>query len=153
MKKRNLLLSSLGLILASAMSDPALAKENPIYTGLFSRVALGGYDAVAYFTEAKPVKGDSRFQAEHGGAAWHFASAAHRERFLADPARYAPQYGGYCAWAVAVGKTASGDPRFWKIVGDKLYLNYDADIQKTWEADIGGYIKRADANWPAVLGR
>ena len=81
------------------------------------------------------------------------ASAEHRDRFIAEPEAYAPQYGGYCAWAVAQGSTASGDPMFWKIVNRKLYLNYDAEVQKRWEQDIPGFIAKADRNWPSVLGR
>ena len=141
------------LALGSSLPITVMARENPIYTGFLSKQAVSGYDPVAYFVVGKPVKGDAKFQAEYGGAVWHFSSAANREAFLAKPERYAPQYGGYCAWAVATGKTASGDPRYWKIVDGKLYLNYSADIQKTWEADIGGHILRADGNWPAVLGK
>jgi YHS domain-containing protein len=134
-------------------TGPAGAADRPVYTGLFSNLAVGGYDPVAYFTDNRPIKGDSRFATEYKGAQWHFASAANRDRFMAEPQRYAPQYGGYCAWAVSEGGTASADPRLWKIVDGKLYLNYDADVQKKWEKDIAGHIRRADANWPAVLGK
>ena len=82
-----------------------------------------------------------------------FASAEHRERFAADPQRYAPQYGGYCAWAVSQGYTASSDPDAWKIVDKKLYLNYSKDVQKTWEQDVPGNITKADTNWPKVLDK
>ena len=131
----------------------AQAADDPVYTGFFSSVAVSGYDTVAYFTENKPVKGDSRFSTSYKGAQWHFVSQANRDRFVADPERYAPQYGGYCAWAVSEGSTASSDPRLWKIVDGKLYLNYDADVQKKWENDIAGHIRKADRNWPAVLGK
>jgi hypothetical protein len=131
----------------------AAAKDAPIYTGTFSNAALGGYDSVAYFLERKPVKGDRRYVHEWMGAEWRFVSAENRERFIAAPQRYAPQYGGYCAWAVAQGYTASGDPQNWKIVDDKLYLNYDNVVQKKWEADIQGFIVKADKNWPTVLGQ
>jgi YHS domain-containing protein len=130
---------------------PVLAKEAPIYTALFSKAALGGYDAVAYFTENKPVKGDTKFVSTYKGVEWRFSSAENRDKFQAAPERYAPQYGGYCAWAVSQGYTASGDPQRWKIVGGKLYLNYDVDVQKKWEADIPGFIQKADVNWPAAL--
>jgi len=146
---------SVGLI-GSLLAVPAMplhAAEKPVYTGFFSRLAVGGYDAVAYFTEQKAVKGDSRHVHEYAGASWQFVSAANRDAFIADPKRYAPQYGGYCAWAVAEGGTASADPTLWKIVHDKLYLNYDADVQKKWESDIAGNIRKADRNWPAVLGK
>ena len=139
--------------IAGASGAPAWAKDDPVYTGLFSKLALGGHDPVAYFNEGKPVKGDARFELEHMGAKWLFATAANRDAFKAAPERYAPQYGGYCAWAISQGKTASGDPQFWKIVDNKLYLNFSADVQKTWEKDIPGYIQRANTRWPSVLGK
>ena len=85
------------------------------------------------------------------GCAWRFANAENRDRFAADPEAYAPQYGGYCAWAVSQGYTASTDPAAWKIVDGKLYLNYSADVQKRWQSDEAGNIAKADANWPRVL--
>ena len=141
-------LAAAGLPLAAAQ-----AKDAPIYTGTFSKVAVGGHDAVAYFSEGRPVKGDRQFTLKHQGAEWRFVSAANRDAFAAAPDKYAPQYGGYCAWAVSQGYTASGDPQYWKIVDGKLYLNYDADVQKKWERDILGFIVKADHNWPAVLDR
>lgn len=138
---------------AAAIGLPAQAKDAPVYTGTFSNTAVGGYDAVAYFTEQRPVKGDKRFVQQWQGAEWRFVSAENRDRFAAAPERYAPQYGGYCAWAVSQGYTASGDPQFWKIVDDRLYLNYDADVQRKWEKDIPGFIARGNQNWPAVLGK
>lgn len=146
------------LIVAAAavlglQAQPAVAKDAPIYTGTFSNAAVGGYDTVAYFTEHMPRKGDKRFVHSWQGAEWRFVSAENRDRFAAMPQRYAPQFGGYCAWAVAQGYTASGDPQFWKIVDDKLYLNYDAEVQKKWEKDIPGFIAKAQQNWPGVLGQ
>lgn len=137
---------------AVASASPALAGKAPVYTGLFGNVAVGGYDPVAYFTDGRPVPGTRQFTATHKGALYRFATAANRNAFLAQPDRYVPQYGGYCAWAVSQGYTASGDPRVWKIVNDKLYLNYNAEIGRRWEHDIPGHIRRADANWPKVLG-
>jgi hypothetical protein len=84
------------------------------------------------------------------GANWRFASAENRDRFAADPERYAPQYGGYCAYAVSEGTTADIDPEAWKVVDGKLYLNLSKDVQKLWEQDIPGYIEKADANWPEI---
>lgn len=84
------------------------------------------------------------------GATFRFASAANRDAFIADPEAYAPQYGGYCAWAAAQGYHAKGDARFWKIVDGKLYLNYDASVQRTWEADLADFIAAADQNWPLI---
>ncbi len=143
-----LLLCALGLATGNAH-----AADKPVYTGLFSNLAVGGYDPVAYFTQQKPVKGDNRFVHTHAGAEWRFSSAENRDKFMAEPQRYAPQYGGYCAWAVAEGYTASGDPERWKIVGDKLYLNYDLSVQNKWEQDVAGNIRKADRNWPAALGK
>lgn len=145
----------LGLMVSMLMLPVAEvhAAEKPIYTGFFSKLAVGGYDTVAYFTDKKAVKGDSQFTTEYLGAQWQFSSAANRDAFVADPKRYAPQYGGYCAWAVSEGDTASGDPKLWHIVDGKLYLNYDVDVQKKWKMDIPGHIQKADKNWPAVLGK
>lgn len=140
-------------LLAALGLPSAQAKDAPIYTGTFSNLAVGGYDSVAYFTEGRPVKGDRQYALKHAGAEWRFVSAANRDTFAAAPQRYAPQYGGYCAWAVAQGYTASGDPQYWKIVDGKLYLNYDAAVQAKWERDIPGFIGNADRQWPAVLGR
>jgi YHS domain-containing protein len=132
-------------------ANAGLAIE-PIYTSFFSDLAVGGYDPVAYFTESKPVEGSAAHELEWKGATWRFASAENRALFEAHPEQYAPQYGGYCAWAMAQDNEASGDPRYWKIVGGKLYLNYDASVQRKWEADIPGFIAKADVNWPKKLG-
>ncbi len=153
MLRRNSRLAAAAATLLGPLANAARAAEPPVYTGLFSRLAVGGYDTVAYFTEGRPVEGDARFVVRHQGAEWRFASAEHRDRFAASPERYAPQYGGYCAWAVAQGYTASGDPQRWRIVDGRLYLNYDAEVQRKWEQDIPGFIARADRNWPGVLGR
>jgi YHS domain-containing protein len=130
---------------------PAWAKTAPVYTRLFSSTALNGFDAVAYFTEGKPVKGGAEFNHTHNGVKWLFASAAHRDQFAAQPTAYAPQYGGYCAWAMAQRDTAPGDPMFWKIVDGKLYVNFDGDVQAKWQKDIPGFIAKADKNWPELL--
>lgn len=135
---------------SSAPVRSALAAEE-IYTGLVPGVALGGYDAVAYFSQRKPVKGLAEHATRYNGATWHFASVQNRDAFVADPHRYAPQYGGYCAWAVASGYTAKGDPQIWRIVDDKLYLNYSRRVQRRWSKDIRGNISRANGNWPDVL--
>jgi YHS domain-containing protein len=113
--------------------------------------AIRGYDPVAYFTHGAPAKGSKEFRHEWRGATWHFASSANRDRFAADPQRYAPQYGGYCAYGVALGSAPPIDPAAWSIVDGKLYLNYNLPTRATWEKDIPGYIRKADANWPGVL--
>ncbi len=129
---------------------PALAAD-PLYTGFFSNTFLQGYDPVAYFTQGGPVKGRKDVSTEYQGVEIRFSSEAHRSLFLQDPQAYLPQYGGYCAWAVAQGKTAKGDARYWKIVDDKLYLNYDKKIQAAWERDVPGFIEQAEGHWPTVL--
>lgn len=153
MLRRLMLTVPIALGVVGLPLSAARAKEAPVYTGTFSSLAVGGHDPVAYFTEGRPVKGDRQFSLRHLGAEWRFASAANRDAFAAAPEKYAPQYGGYCAWAVSQGYTASGDPQFWKIVDGRLYLNYDASVQKKWEADIPGFIAKADRQWPAVLGQ
>jgi YHS domain-containing protein len=129
----------------------AQAKSAEIYTGLLSSTAVAGHDPVAYFTEGKPVAGKSDFTHQWKGVTWRFVSAKNRDLFKAKPETYAPQYGGYCAWAVSQGYTAKGDPNHWKIVDGKLFLNYDANVQRNWEKDIPGHITNANRNWPKVL--
>jgi YHS domain-containing protein len=129
----------------------AQAKSPEIYTGILSSTAVGGYDPVAYFTDGKPVAGKSDITHQWKGATWRFVSTKNRDLFKAKPEAYAPQFGGYCAWAVSQGYTAKGDPNYWKVVDGKLYLNYDASVQKNWEKDIPGHIVNADRNWPKVL--
>ncbi|MEL7296687.1 MAG: YHS domain-containing (seleno)protein [Pseudomonadota bacterium] len=149
---RNALLAFAVSITASlGLAAPAYADKAPVYTGVFSNTALKGYDAVAYFTEEKPVKGDKQHSTEWNGATWQFSSAENLAKFTADPERYAPQYGGYCAWAVSQGYTASGDPKVWAVVDGKLYINYNDDVGATWREDPVGFIRLADANWPTVL--
>jgi hypothetical protein len=132
---------------------PAEARSPEIYTGIVTSTAVGGYDPVAYFREGRPVPGRRDVTWKWRGATWRFATAENRAAFQATPEKFAPQYGGYCAWAVAEGYTAKGDPRHWKVVDGKLYLNYDARIQATWEKDVPGNIGRAEKNWPKVLDK
>ncbi len=131
--------------------SPAMAGKDEIFTGLVEGVAVGGYDAVAYFTRNKAVRGNAEITAEYGGAVWRFATSDNRDAFVANPKRYAPQYGGYCSWAVANGYTAKGDPNAWRIVDGKLYLNFSKGVQRRWARDIPGNISRAETNWPDVL--
>ena len=148
-------LNSLWLALAAltlaVMSPAAFADKDPVYTSVFSSQALKGYDTVAYHTEGAPVKGEKSISHEWNGATWLFSSTENRALFIADPERYAPQYGGYCAWAVSQGYTASADPKVWKIGDGKLYVNYNKKVGKTWLEDPEGFIELANANWPTVL--
>jgi YHS domain-containing protein len=126
-----------------------IAATDPVNKNLFG-TAIKGYDPVAYFKEGKPVKGNDEYRYDWMGAKWYFASAANRDEFAQSPEKYAPQYGGYCAWAVGHGYTANIDPNAWKIVEGKLYLNYSKDVQKMWEQDVPGWIQKADQNWPKL---
>jgi YHS domain-containing protein len=115
-----------------------------------SGIAIRGTDPVAYFREGRPVAGSESFSYEWGNATWLFSSAENRDLFASDPERYAPAYGGFCAWAVSQGYTAAIDPNAWKIVDDRLYLNANTSIQRRWERDIPGHIDKADQNWPGI---
>ncbi len=115
-------------------------------------VAIKGYDPVAYFTDHGPVKGTKKFTAEWNGATWMFVSAEHRDAFIKDPEKYAPRYGGYCAYAVSQGKTVDIDPEAWTIFEGRLYLNLNKDVQSLWERDKQEYIQKADENWPRMIG-
>lgn len=116
-------------------------------------IAVHGFDVVAYFKDGKPVQGDAKFALVHNDATYRFASNANLNAFKANPAKYEPAYGGYCAYGVSVGAKFDGDPRYWKIVNGKLYLNLDAGIQKAWLQDVPGAIKKADRNWPQIASK
>lgn len=137
------------ILVASLTWSLGAAADGRIFTR--DGLAIGGTDPVAYFTEDRPVAGSPDYQLEWHEATWQFASAEHRDRFEADPEAYAPQYGGWCAWAAARGEAASTVPEAWKVVDDKLYLNYSRFIQWRWERDIPGYIEAADAHWPDIF--
>jgi YHS domain-containing protein len=113
-------------------------------------LAIQGYDPVAYFTAGQPAKGDSQFSAQHEGATYLFTNAENRDAFLKEPAKYVPQFGGFCAMAAALEKKFDGDPNVWKIVDGKLYLNVNPDVGKRWQEDIPGNVNKANANWPKI---
>lgn len=114
-------------------------------------LAIGGYDPVAYFTEQQPVKGSPEFQVTHRNSTFQFASSAHRDLFVADPDKFAPQYGGYCAYGMAKGYKATVEPAAFTVVDGKLFLNYNDTVRAQWLSDISGYIRKADANWPEAM--
>ena len=151
MHTRSSVLAALIFTLSFALAVPQAVAKDPVYTGTFSSLAVSGYDPVAYFKAGKPVEGKADYETKWNGATWRFANAANLAAFKADPEAFAPQYGGYCAWAVAQGYTASTDPTAWRIVDNKLYLNYSHGVQRQWEEDIPGNISKADGNWPKVL--
>ena len=142
---------SLTLLALILFTGAAHAAKDPIYTPLLNNRAVGGYDVISYFTEDAPVKGSKQFQTSYMGADWYFASQGNLDTFLADPGKYAPQYGGYCAYAAALGSTAKGDPLQYHLHDGKLFLNINQDIKQTWLGDKLNYIEKADKNWPDLL--
>jgi YHS domain-containing protein len=116
-------------------------------------VAIKGYDPVSYFTDRKPVIGSRDFEYVWMGVKWRFSTPEHRDLFIKNPEKYAPKYGGYCAYAVSQGTTADIDPDAWNIVDGRLYLNLSKRIKDKWSQDIPGYIKKADEKWPKILKR
>lgn len=113
-------------------------------------LAIQGYDPVAYFTNEKPTKGNSDFTATHKNAIYHFSSEQNRDLFRASPAKYAPQFGGFCAFGVTKGRKFDTDPTAWRVVDGKLYLNLNKDVQKVWLEDVPGYITNANQTWPTI---
>lgn len=113
-------------------------------------VAVHGYDPVAYFVVGRPVKGTAEFSAVRNGATYWFANAAHLQAFQTDPARYEPQYGGYCAFGVAQGAKPDIDPNAFAVVDGRLYLNLSAGVQRRWQADVPGHIQKAARNWSTL---
>jgi YHS domain-containing protein len=130
------------------------AAGEAIYTSFFSNKAVGGYDTVTYFTQGKPLKGNKKFQYKYKQANWLFVSEENLQKFKQNPEKYAPQYGGHCAWAVSEqNEKISADPLRWNIINGKLYLNYDAEIKSKWEKNIAGFITKADKNWPVLINK
>lgn len=128
----------------------AFADSDPVYTSWRNNDAVGGYDTVSFFS-GKPQQGSEAFQTLYKGARWSFATQANLDLFLANPEAFAPQYGGYCAWAAAQGKLAKGSPKHWHVRDGRLFLNFNARVQKDWNTDIAGFIEKADARWPNLL--
>ena len=134
------------------LAIPALAfAKSEINQSFIGSVAIKGTDPVAYFTEKKAQKGSPKFTHRWKGGEWRLKNAANRDAFAADPEKYAPQFGGYIAWAVSQGYTASIDPEAWTVHQGKLYLNYNKEIQNDWAQDIPGNIAKAEDNWPKAL--
>ena len=136
------------LALAALSLLPVAARAGSPIDRARQGAALESHDPVAYFTLGKPVLGQAQFNAVWKGATWWFASDENRRAFESEPERFAPQYGAYCAYAMSSGDLASGDPKRWKIVDGRLYLNNNWLAQKLWERDIPGNIKNADGHWP-----
>ncbi len=113
-------------------------------------LAVHGHDVVAYFTKGKPIRGEARFATVYKEATYRFSTKANLDAFKANPAKYEPAYGGYCAYGVSVGAKFDGNPNYWKIVDGKLYLNLDRDIAAAFDKDVNGSLKKAEANWPGL---
>lgn len=154
------LLKPLALTLSATMLAPGLIAAPAAQAGVKGStsqvnvdengVALGGYDPVAYFDSGKPTRGLDRLSASYGGARYLFATAAHRKAFLANPARYVPEFGGFCATGTAFGEKVDVDPQTGKVVNGKLYLNNGPRALQVFNQDIPGIIGKAQANWPVV---
>ena len=147
--RRHFLAASSALPLTLSLARPAIAAKAPVFSS--GGVAINGYDPVAYFTESKPVKGDAAITSDWEGATLQFASVENKAMFDSDPEKYAPKYGGYCAYAVSKGATAPTDPKAWTVHEGRLYLNFSVDVRGLWRQDIPGNVAKADANWPGVL--
>ena len=141
------------LLAAGAPAAPALAFDETSAATVnvdASGLAVRGYDPVAYFTAGAPTPGDPAITAVHDGATYRFASEANRDAFLADPVRYAPAYGGFCAMGASYGRKFDGDPALWRIVDGRLYLQVHQGALNRWLEDVPGNIVKADGNWPAI---
>jgi YHS domain-containing protein len=133
------------LVFALSFQAVAFAQKSEVY--ISGGKAIAGYDPVAYFSEKKPVMGKPNYKTEYQGATWYFASEENKKRFQANPDSYAPQYGGYCAFGMAGGYKAKISPDAWSVVDNKLYLNYNQNVQTDWLKDQRELIKKADSNW------
>ncbi|MEM7718366.1 MAG: YHS domain-containing (seleno)protein [Pseudomonadota bacterium] len=149
LSRRTFLVASAALPAATLLTRPAAAAEPPVYAT--KGIAINGHDPVAYFTEGKPVPGVDAHSSAWEGATLLFASADNKAMFDTDPAKFAPKYGGYCAYAVSKGYIATTDPAAWSIHEDRLYLNYSRSVRALWAARKRHHITQADANWPSVL--
>jgi len=136
--------------LISALASSAYAETDKIYTSWKNNEAVGGYDVVSFYS-GKPLEGKSEFTTSHLGVDWRFSSRANLDLFKTNPEAFIPQYGGYCAWAVAKKKLAKGSPEHWHIRDGRLYLNFNARIQEKWEKDVPGFIEDADDNWQSLI--
>lgn len=156
--RRRRFLAAAGALATLSLVRPVRAAEPPINTlrnsafgATRTDTAIGGYDPVAYFTVNRAVPGRDAWVHEWNGAKWKFSSAENLERFKADPSRYAPQYGGYCAYGVAKGALFKVDPEQFAIRDGKLYLNFDANVQARWLKDVPGFVRTADARFAQLL--
>ncbi|MGE0237693.1 MAG: YHS domain-containing (seleno)protein [Parvibaculaceae bacterium] len=146
-------LAAATILAAGIMGMRPASAAGPDVNATVTGLALRGYDPVAYFTDNTPVMGDFTITAEHAGATYRFSSEAHKAMFEKNPAKYLPQYGGFCAFGTAQGYKVDGDPHVWKIVDAKLYLNLAPPVAERWLQDVPGHITSADKNWPGIKDR
>jgi len=151
MLTRRALLTSLAAtpVAAIVLTRPVMAAEPQVFSD--NGIAIRGADPVAYFTQGEPVIGSADHAVMWNGTTWHFASAENMELFMGDPEAYAPQYGGYCSFAMSKGYIATSVPEAWTIHEDKLYLNYSVNVRQVWSEDIPGNIELANGYWPTIL--
>lgn len=145
-RKLTLITVSLAMFVLTALGGLSVGKSQ------MTNVAIKGYDTVSYFTAGKAVQGSELFPFQWHGMVWYFSSKENMDLFTASPEKYAPQYDGYCAWAMSEGREAQTNPEVWKIVSGKLYLNCSMEAYKKWSRDIPGNVKKADANWVKFSG-
>jgi YHS domain-containing protein len=147
MKNLSLILLAVGLAL------PVFAQTKTLLNLDKTGVAIQGYDPVAFFTDNKPVKGDQKFLLKHDGAIYFFASKEHKDLFKADPAKYTPEFGGYCAYGVSRNKLVEIDVDAFQIVDGKLLLQYSKGIRDDFNSDTKGNLAKADANWTSLVAK
>ena len=138
-------------VLLAGLSALAAAKDLQNLGG--DGVAIQGYDPVAFFTDSRPVKGSPQFQSDYHGAKYYFASADHKAAFDKEPAKYEPQFGGFCAYGASRGKTVPVKIETWEIVNGRLLLQYDFDVKSKFDKDPQGTLKKADENWPGLVDK
>lgn len=148
-------IASAALVAFSALALPQLAQayheQSPSALNLDAKgVALKGYDPVSYFSSGGPALGQSAFSEKHEGATYWFANAGNRDVFKANPAKYAPAYGGFCAMGVALEKKLDINPQLWRVVDGKLYLNVHKEAQTRWLEDVKGNLAQAEKIWPRI---
>jgi len=149
MRKR--IVFGLLMALAVASADAPAVAASSVYTGIVDGVGSGGFDPVSYLQPGGPKMGDTSKMATWNGAKWYFSSDEDLAAFKANPEKYAPQYGGYCAFAVSKGSLAKGDPKVYSVVDGKVYLNLSSSVQQLWKSDIAGNIAAANAKWPGLI--
>lgn len=153
MNRRAFLSLTASTAVFTAFAGRAAFAADPIFTDLVPGVAVGGYDTVAYFTKGVETKGDASIKTTYMDVEWRFSSQENLDMFVDDPQKYAPQYGGYCAFAASKGYLAKGDPEAWTVHKGKLYLNFNKDVRSLWQQDIPGNVEKADAKFPGLIGK